>query len=331
MLWAFPEQPRPEPFALLSRHPILCGLLQFKVYTEMKDTGTTLAGAWGSILYVAHLYNACRQAGYLEEGEVWPDMELVMDIHSRESMFLGQVPKTPEQWLKSMTLMLGAAPESFARATRISQLKMSKKGPKTMSFTSPVSDIFHEEYFATGNAALTLDTVQKLLDEENTPAILNAIAAKPNEARSLLHKQWAKSHKMTPLQLLSTLRDAIVIEEPMLRFDYISFHIPCLKLLRRVRDVANEKLTQYFGKDYIENDSQLPFVVHYIFQVALGAHTIGEKSKLRDNVRSAMMVKVAGVFREFIQLEGRLESDKLEKICSFREFHLTDQTSRSLI
>jgi hypothetical protein len=310
-----PKRMRPEPFALLSRHPVLCGLLQFKVYTEMKYFGIVLAGAWGSILYVAHMYNACRQAGYLKEWEVWPDMELIMDIHSRESMFLGQVPKTPEQWLKSMTLMLGVAPESFARFTRVNQLKFSKKGPKMMSSKSPLSDIFQDEYFATGNAALTLETVQKLLDEEKTPTISIAVAAKSSEARSLLHKQWTKSHKMTPLQLLSTLRDAITTEEPMLRFDYVPFHLRCLKLLRGVRDVADEKLTQYFGKDYIDNDSQLPFVVHYIFQVAHGTHAIGEKSRLQDNVRSAMMVKVAEVFREFILREGRAESAKLAKIC----------------
>jgi len=46
-----------QRFALLSKHPILCGLIQFRVFSLFKDGGITLASAWGSIVYVAHLYN----------------------------------------------------------------------------------------------------------------------------------------------------------------------------------------------------------------------------------------------------------------------------------
>jgi hypothetical protein len=221
------ESERAEPFALLSRHPVLCGLLQFKVYTIMKEAGIALSGAWGSILYVAHLYNACRQGGYLKKGEPWPDMEVMMDIHSRDAMFSGQVPETPEQWLKSMSLMLGAAPETFARTTRVRRLKFSRKGPKMMtSKASPVADVFHQDYFQSGNAALTLDSIQKLLDEWNAPTNSSeAVVSKSKTTSSILQSQWAKSHKMTPLQFLDTLRHAIAIEEPMLRFSTISHSI----------------------------------------------------------------------------------------------------------
>ena len=124
----------PQPFALFSRHPILCGLLQFKTYTLLKEAGITLANAWGSILYVAHLYNACRQGGYLKEEEVWPDMELVMDIHTREAMFSGRLPQTPEEWLKSMALMLGASPQNFARSSRISQSQIVQERTESNDF-----------------------------------------------------------------------------------------------------------------------------------------------------------------------------------------------------
>lgn len=305
----------PQPFALFRRHPILCGLLQFKTYTLLKEAGITLANAWGSILYVAHLYNACRQGEYLNEEEIWPDMELVMDIHTREAMFSGRLPQTPEEWLKSMALMLGASPQNFARSSRLGNLKMSRKGPKAMTSTSPVADVFHNEYFATGNATLTLETVQKLLGNWKGPTTSTVSENVSDRPQSLLQTQWAKSHKITPLQFLDTLRHAIAIEEPMLRFDYFSFHLRCLGLLRGLRNALDDKMRQYFGSDYLENETQLPFVVGYIFQVANGTASIGETTRLRDNLTSLMMTRAAAVVKEYIEKEGDAESNKLEKMC----------------
>ena len=320
----------PQPFALFRRHPILCGLLQFKTYTLLKDAGITLANAWGSILYVAHLYNACRQGGYLKE-EIWPDMELVMDIHTREAMFSGRLPQTPEEWLKSMVLMLGASPQNFARSSTIGKFKLSKKGPKAMTSTSPVSDVFHNEYFATGNATLTLDTVQKLLDNWKGPTASAVMEGDSGRTQSLLQKQWAKSHKITPLQFLNTLRHAIAVEEPMLRFDYFTFHLRCLALLRNLRTVLDGKMREYFGNDYLENETQLPFVIAYIFQLANGVATIGETTRLRD-MTSVMMTRAAAVVNEYIEQEGHVESDKLWKICMnwSRESALTEQENLGL-
>ena len=69
---------------------------------------------------------------------------------------------------------------------------------------------------------------------------------------------------MTLLQLLDTLRHAIAAEEHMLRFDYFSLHLRCLCLLRTLRTSLDDKLRQYFGSAYIENETQLPFVVGYV-------------------------------------------------------------------
>jgi hypothetical protein len=254
-------------------------------------------------------------------------MELVMDIHTREAMFSGRLPRTPEEWLKCMALMLGASPQNFARSSGIGDLKMSKKGPKAMTSTSPESDVFHNEYFATGNAILTLETVQKLLGNwkgPTTSAIVENVLDRP---QSLLQKQWVESHKLTPLQFLDTLRHAIAAEEPMLRFDYFTFHLRCLSLLRDLRNVLDNKIRQYFGNDYLENDTQLPFVVGYIFQVANGTADIGEITRLRDNLTSLMMTRAAAVVKEYIEKEGNTENAKLEKICVnwSREAVLTPQ------
>jgi hypothetical protein len=54
----------PVSHRLLRRNPLLCGLYQFKLHLLMQEEGIHVANAYGSILYVAHLYEACRKGRY---------------------------------------------------------------------------------------------------------------------------------------------------------------------------------------------------------------------------------------------------------------------------
>ena len=319
-----------QRFALLSRHPIFCGLIQFRICSLFKDGGITLGEAWGSIIYVAHLYNACRQGGYLEE--VWTDMELLLDFHGRESFFAGRVPKTPEEWLKSMSLMLGSAPHVFAQRGRHSRgLQLSRKGPKGLSSPSPVSDAFQPDISHAGHAVLTVETVQSILNARRTQSHAwkpskepqrqqSAERSKPlsSQRQSLLESQWSKSHKMTPLQLLGALRRALEVEEPMLKFDYLTFHVRCLQVLRQVRDAVDVDLRKYFGDGYLENDSQLPTMVGYIFSVVAVNTSNAELNRLLRglDVASILMTRAGNVLKNILEHDGRVEADKLAKVCA---------------
>lgn len=314
-----------QRFALLSKHPILCGLIQFRIFSLFKDGGSTLAGAWGSVIYVAHLYNACREGGYLEEA--WTDMELLMDIHGRESFFAGRVPKTPEEWLKSMSLMLGSAPQAFARRGRRDRgLHLSRKGPKGLSSASPVSDAFQPDISDAGIATLTVETVQSILNTRMTESSPSKSSKESghqqssdpvfSQRQSLLATQWSKSHKMTPLQLLRALTHALEIEERQLKFDYFTFHVRCFQVLRQVRDALDADLRKYFGDEYIENESQLSTVVGSIFSVAVDTSHVELKLPLRGfNVVSIMMTKAGNVLKKILENEGCAEAEKLAKVC----------------
>jgi hypothetical protein len=230
-----------------------------------------------------------------------------------------------------MTLMLGAAPQSFARAGKRGRrdrgLHHSTKGPKgfTTTSASPVSDSFNSNFSGPSTPTLSVENVQIILNTKTS----QALASKPSkdrkgqsslelqsrerlsERQSLLQSQWSKSHKMTPLQLLEALRHALETEEPAMRFDYFSMHIRCFEILRQLRHDAD------FGDKYIENDAQLPTVVSWIFRVAAANATNAQLSRtLRGlDVGSAMMTKAAGVLKKVIDREGRMESEKLGKIC----------------
>ena len=277
-----------------------------------------LVGAWGSVLYVAHLYEACRQGGYLKQ--IWPDMEVVMDVHSRQRIFAGRVPQTPAESLKCMQLTLGVSPVNFARSNRLNGVKRSYKNRRELSFDSPVMNLFQKQWVETGDTILTMSTVQGLLLNQQPASTLHNTTARDEnqnlvQKQSLLEKQWATSHKMTPLQLLDTLCNAISAEEHILRFDYISLHVRCLQVLRTLQTVLSDQLRHCFGSHYIDNEMQLFYIIYYIFKEAAEFAKLGKSLKQKPVFETSMLKQASEVVEACIEREGSLECDKLEKIC----------------
>jgi hypothetical protein len=297
-----------EAFSLFKRHPLICGLFQFQLYTNLQYHSLISAGEWGSILYMAHLYEGCRQAANLTQ--IWADMELVKDIHTREQIFLGRVPQTVDESLKCISLMLGVSPVSFARGTRPNRLKKSNK-KRSLKFNAPVSNAFVENWMKTNNPRLMMNNLEDLLDGLGFNSI-STIATARDKDQGPLQRQWAKSHKMTPLQFLDTLCHAIAAEEHMLRFDYISFHLRCVHLLRTLRTVLDDTLRHHFGPNYIEKETHLAFVVLYIFIVA------GGFVKFKTGSESRILERASVVLQEFMEQKGSVECDRLHGIYGCR-------------
>ena len=174
-----------------------------------------------------------------------------------------------------------------------------------------MTDLLRGRYSGDTNTQLTLETVERLLEDRTIASTsLTTVSAD----RGTLRQLWTKSHKLTVLQLLETLRDATAAEQPMLRLDYFSLHQRCLAILRKLRIVLDEKFRQYFGPDWIENETQLAFIVPYVFMVASGSAKAAEGLKLKDEVESLMMKRASEVVDEFIGREGNVECEKLAKI-----------------
>ena len=162
---------------------------------------------------------------------------------------------------------------------------------------------FRKEWMKTGDATLTISTVEDLFNDPKFASTNNTTTTTTrNKDHSLLQRQWAKSHKMTPLQLLDTLHHAIAAEEHMIRFDYISLHLRCLRILHILRTVLNDMSRERFGRNYIEKETELAFVVLYIFHMATKSD-------------SSILKRASEVVHEFIEREGSVECDKLEETC----------------
>jgi hypothetical protein len=68
-------------FVLMKRHPVLCGMLLFRLHVIMQGLGITLVNAWGSLTCVLHLYNAAYSEGTLSKP--WIDMEAVVSLAAK--------------------------------------------------------------------------------------------------------------------------------------------------------------------------------------------------------------------------------------------------------
>ena len=217
-----------------------------------------------------------------------------MDIHTRERMFLGRVSQTPLEFSKCILLMLGVSPVNFASDSRLNRIKLSSK-TKRLDSSSPVMNMFRKQWEKTGDATLTISTVEDLLNDPKFASTNNTTTAQKKN-RSLLQRQWTRSHKLTPLQLLDTLHHAIAAEEHVIRFDYISLHLRCLRILRTLRTVYDDMLRERFGRNYIGKETQLAIMVLYIFLMAAESE-------------SSILEQASVVLHESIEREGSVECD----------------------
>lgn len=158
----------PEPFLLFKRHALLCGMISFALTTlTVREIGTTIVEAWGSILYTACLYKALRQESALDVS--WPDMETFISIHTPEKLFVGGCPTTLEESVKKYYLMMGAAPRVFARDRSRRKQKgrlniASGKGPRSWNVDDPIYAIFKKRFVEmTGSAECTVQSIERLL------------------------------------------------------------------------------------------------------------------------------------------------------------------------
>ena len=285
-----------EPYYLFSRHPLLCGLLQFSLTMMMREAGSAMAMCWGSILYVCHLYNALRQTSNLPV--LWPDMETFISVNTPERLFVGGLPTTLEDCFKRYSLMMGTAPENFARdyqsRNRGRGLKHAKKGPRDWHMDPPIVKIFKERYLSLdGSVRWTILNIESLLKEADT-------------GMHAVKNRWEKSHQLSPLQLLTALQVALAADYAELTYDYFGMHTKCMNLLRQLRSENHDKLVQYCGPDYLEREDQISTVAGYIIMIAVRTEKAGE-ALTGQSTGSYMLVKAGRTMGDFIGTQASVD------------------------
>ncbi|KAJ3043593.1 hypothetical protein HDV00_004694 [Rhizophlyctis rosea] len=201
-------------------------------------------------------------------------------------------------------------------------VRLCGKGPKDMKEASPVAGLFHERYTFAGKymrAPLTERDVEVLLGQmakEGSGSTAPKLTSSPKSANAL-HKQWLRTHQLTPIEVLTTLHTALQLEMETICFDYISMHARCWDLLCNIRCVVQDALNEETGEDFGKWDDEhtMDWLVAEVllcnfeeWQMEQILRTV----EIGGRMKSVVMTLSNDVIRELVKREGEWEWSKLQ-------------------
>ncbi|KAI1207163.1 uncharacterized protein F4807DRAFT_435922 [Annulohypoxylon truncatum] len=264
-----------EANRLLKMSPVLSGLMLYHFRSEIWDVGIALANAWGSITYSLHLYNALRSEKLLSR--TWKDMDLVRTLLGDSSFFVGDAPGNLDQYMKKFCLQMGTTVAAFTKNRRGKVVLESRAGPRGIKDGAPVSLMFMDRYLrGTGQVDWKPEDIARIIDlgmwetegsEEDGTLILGQIddPEKLKQKAKTRRGKGSENAKLSPEQLIRALTFALQGETLELSVSYISMHRECWSLLRAVRKHCDPLLRELYTAAYMERETELCFVVGWIF------------------------------------------------------------------
>lgn len=321
-----PIEPTMKPNKILKYSPVLAGLHLFRFRGDMYEIGISVANAWGSIQYAMHLYNALLQEKLLgNPPRLWHDMDVARSMLGDSNFFVGgEPPKTREDFLKKFCIQMGVTVSAFgqpggtrkrgAPGSGRSGLE-SRAGPRGIKEGLPVSKVFFEKYIhkKSGDVSWTPENIHDIVSRSQYEAVgelgegtfmLEQIDEKDQksvekqraEQKKKDEKEKGKKEKrLLPGELIKSTVMAVHAETLEMTYPWLMLHISCWELMGAVRDRCHELMSSMWTPDYIENQTQLPFVIGYIFTAAVGEGPNGA-------VTTALLQRAADAVKEMVDI-----------------------------
>ncbi|KAK9322283.1 hypothetical protein V1517DRAFT_140982 [Lipomyces orientalis] len=289
-----------EAHRIMIFSPVLSGLYLFRVRGEIFNVGIAIANAWGSIAYCAHLYNALEQEKLLIGS--WPDMDVVLTLLGDLSFWVGERPRTAEDYYKKFCLQMGVSAATFMNASKRRRgiVLASRAGPRGIKDGAKVSSMFK---IGTANVDWTAERIDDIVarseykDEGSSEAgtLIMTQIDDPQELRerTRMQRQKAKANAVGkntvadsagfgPEQLVKALVLALHAETLEMAFPYLTMHRFAWMLLRAVKESCDPVLKELYTTRYIEKESELPWVVGHIFMAASGHRGIPDYRPMKS-------------------------------------------------
>jgi hypothetical protein len=198
--------------------------------------------------------------------------------------------------------MLGASAINFAANHRQGvkqETVVSKKGPRGLKTTTPVRETLQHRYVGDKSPALNKGNISAMM----------AVAKKAQRTRppltdieQLVREMESQQQELSPVQLLTCVREGVAAEEMHLNFDYFGLHERGITLLRDVRTAVHDDLVRFFGDPCLDEEALLPHIVALIFEIV--ARGVEEAGQLKLSGYSFVILnKVSGVVKEFLERE----------------------------
>jgi hypothetical protein len=93
------------PYVFFQRQPVLCGLMEYQLRLQSRQSGLRYEREGANICMLGHLYVAGRLL--YPESPTWPDMKLVLYSQGYEYLFYGVTPKTLDEAHRKAMLAAG--------------------------------------------------------------------------------------------------------------------------------------------------------------------------------------------------------------------------------
>ena len=246
-----------KPFFLFRQCPLLCGILTFSMQTISSKSGLTIYEWHPCVSNVAHLYNATKQEGLLDEN--LQAIDCLIEAYGQESFFCGAAPTARNAYQNRHSLMLGASIENFAKNRRKAGVVFSKKGRRNLE-EPPIFESLRDRFCKAKNREYTV------LPDKNIESMLHVMSQRQGTKSMQSRRQWDNCHKLRPIQLLEILRDSLAHEESKLDFDYFKTFVFSWDLLKALMGIFGTGFTSSSStKMQRPAKNQMACIPHYVF------------------------------------------------------------------
>lgn len=261
-----------EPYFLLRRHPLYCGLLAFRFSWTVQQISLKIANHWDHIFPAAHLYNAVMQE-YIKKNKKshrpWQDLEHMITFHEDSYIFVGRRPTSIDEYWRRLELATGTSVTAFSPINTHTRngghaASRSSKGGRFLFHQARAAIKFGKRFCtengdAHGDSTITLSDIEVMLQKVyNTRGRTTDTGLSTNldsvikdehcEHSSFVNQQFQKSQIITPLQVLDMLCRALNAEKTRIAFDYLTLHELATKILLSVYEEFKDELSLIPGK-----------------------------------------------------------------------------------
>lgn len=258
-------------YSPLERSPLLCGIYMFQVIFASREVGALISAVWKSIKSAGQLYYAFHlhrdlvlgliprpSIFHCSEGDEstsaqswtvnplqWDTMEYILDTYKKEHLFQGFLPKSNFELFRHHVYFdeIHTKAENKAKSSPYRPLLQPPNKSEIvdnldmgMAFLDykPIS-ISHRLYFSKYQDRFKEVEANIFWTQDNLKALLDAHAeslAVGDKEEVIKEKKSRTLPIVSQVRLLQTMQSILQSESKALDFDFLSFHVECLNLLR---------------------------------------------------------------------------------------------------
>jgi hypothetical protein len=235
---------------LLVYFPVLTGVLLTKLMRKRYLLAMEVCKKNPAVVGTAHLYQACRKSGVLKEK--WEDMEFAIGMYGSKQLGLQDIPSpTPVHTAaKHFGIAMGVEVSKYVSAGRriarhksynFARVKVPAERTPAMEKRSATARIAEPYMQLLVSDIATCESVDAVGGMGAPSTFLHRVAssflstAASQKVDKGTREQLVKQGQLTPVQLITTLKGALMASEPAMHFNHEHFFGQCVVTLSQLR------------------------------------------------------------------------------------------------